>query len=230
MNPNLICSKIQNLLLKGEKVTLPGTGELFIESLPATFLQDGKTIVPPSKKLSFMQTDTEGKYCEGWQDELSGKIKEALARNGEFEVPGVGIFADNGAGEITFTVNADFNFSPDNFYLESISLEVAVPDDTFTIADEEPAAKEIAVSEKTAENPIIEKPVPAEPVQEMAGHDITARKNARKKWMMWIFVAAITVAVMVLFIILFKEDLKPVLENILYTKEELEILQKWAAQ
>ena len=42
--------------------------------------------------------------------------------------------------------------------------------------------------------------------------------------------AAVFLAVVVLFMILFKEDMKGILQNLLYTKEELEIMQKWAAQ
>ncbi len=241
MDLTLIGSQIQELLIKYEVVILPGAGRLLIESLPASFLEDGKTIVPPKKVLAFYQ-DGEEQECtqmECWQKELSGKIQEALAQNGTFEIPGVGVFADNGAGETIFTVNEDFDFSPDNTSLESISLEIAVPvPEEPVTADPEPEVQETAAPEpEITEADVPEQAIQKPEIQEtaltgtsMAGHDITAKKNTRKKWLMWITVVIAALAVMILFIILFKEDLRPLLEKLLYTKEELEIIQKWAAQ
>ena len=233
MDFNLICAQIQELLIKNERVVLPGTGEFVVESFPAAFLEDGKTIVPPSKKLRFIPVTGEetGKAASGDQDavlvELSGRIREALVQDGEFEVPGFGIFADNGAGEVKFTLAEGFDFAPDNFALESISLE-----------ENEPVEETVAPQETVAEEPLQEPETPgkiAEPLQTTAAkeqevHDVAAKKEAKRKWMMWAITAAVFLAVVVLFMILFKEDMKGILQNLLYTKEELEIMQKWAAQ
>ena len=238
MNFNLICAQIQELLIKNERVVLPGTGEFVVESFPAAFLEDGKTIVPPSKKLRFIPVTGEetGKAASGEQEavlgELSGRIKEALVQAGEFEVPGFGVFANDGAGEVKFTLAEEFDFAPDNFALESISLE-----------ENEPVVEMVAPQETVAEEPTAEEPVQepetsgkiAEPqqataVKEPEIHDVAAKKEAKRKWMMWAITAAVFLAVVVLFLILFKEDMKGILQNLLYTKEELEIMQKWAAQ
>lgn len=238
MDFNLICAQIQELLIKNEKVVLPGTGEFVVESFPAAFLEDGKTIVPPSKKLCFIPVTGEetGKDASGDQEavlgELSGRIREALVQNGEFEVPGFGIFADNGAGEVKFTLAEGFDFAPDNFALESISLEENEP------VEETVAPQETVAEEPTAEEPLQEPETPgkiAEPLKTTAAkeqevHDVAAKKEAKRKWMMWAITAAVFLAVVVLFMILFKEDMKGILQNLLYTKEELEIMQKWAAQ
>lgn len=238
MDFNLICAQIQELLIKNERVVLPGTGEFVVESFPAAFLEDGKTIVPPSKKLRFIPVTGEeiGEAASGEQEavlgELSGRIREALVQNGEFEVPGFGIFADNGAGEVKFTLAEGFDFAPDNFALESISLEENEP------VEETVAPQETVAEEPTAEEPMQEPETPgkiAEPLQttpakEKEVHDVAAKKEAKRKWMMWAITAAVFLAVVVLFMILFKEDMKGILQNLLYTKEELEIMQKWAAQ
>ena len=238
MDFNLICAQIQELLIKNERVVLPGTGEFVVESFPAAFLEDGKTIVPPSKKLRFIPVTGEetGKAASGDQDavlvELSGRIREALVQNGEFEVPGFGIFADNGVGEVKFTLAEGFDFAPDNFALESISLEENEP------VEETVAPQETVAEEPTAEEPLQEPETPgkiAEPLQTTAAkeqevHDVAAKKEAKRKWMMWAITAAVFLAVVVLFMILFKEDMKGILQNLLYTKEELEIMQKWAEQ
>ena len=108
-------------------------------------------------------------------------------------------------GEVNFTVAEEFDFAPDNFALESISLE-----------ENEPVVKTVAPEEKVAGKPEI--------------HDVAAKKETRRKWMMWTITAVVFLAVVVLFLILFKEDMKGILQNLLYTKEELEIMQKWAEQ
>ncbi|MBQ2912259.1 MAG: hypothetical protein IJE52_01005 [Bacteroidales bacterium] len=234
----LICAQIQELLIKNERVVLPGTGEFVVESFPAAFLEDGKTIVPPSKKLRFIPVTGEetGKAASEEQEavlvELSGRIREALVQDGEFEVPGFGIFADNGAGEVKFTLAEGFDFAPDNFALESISLEEN------ELVEETVAPQETVAEEPTAEEPLqepetpgkIAEPLKTTPAKEQEVHDVAAKKETRRKWMMWAITAAVFLAVVVLFMILFKEDMKGILQNLLYTKEELEIMQKWAAQ
>ena len=253
--------QIQELLISNETFTIPRAGRLIICSRPASFLEDGKTIVPPKKVLLFEQECSEGfsaqmESCAAWQEELSGIMMEALSRNGVFEIPGIGKFSDNGAGEIRFAADEDFNFSPDNFSLESISLEIAVPEqEAATSPDqiqmEEPAQE---TTQETAQEPATElaqepaeevtegigpvqipamepaaEPQPAK-VTDLRGHDVTAKRNARNRWLLWILVIVVALAVLVLFVILFKEDLRPLLEKLLYTKEELEIMQKWAAR
>jgi hypothetical protein len=56
------------------------------------------------------------------------------------------------------------------------------------------------------------------------------KKDCRRKWFMGAILVIVLVAVMVLFAILFKDDVMPMLQKILYTEEELQIMQKWAAQ
>ena len=70
---SLVCSQIQELLIDNEEVILPGLGKFTIESTPASFKEDGMSILPPGKKLSFVQ-DSAQVECEGWQKDLSGKI------------------------------------------------------------------------------------------------------------------------------------------------------------
>lgn len=206
MDFNLICSQIQQLLIKNERVVLPHTGELVVEATPASFMDDGKTILPPCKKLLFRQGEAEGKY-EQWQEELSGRIREELQADGISQVPGLGIFKDDGEGVISFSVDPDFDFAPDSFSLEAISLEV-----------NEPVKPQ--VEEKVA--PAVEK--------EKKTPQSMEQKRKVQKWVVWTAVVVILLLVLVLFVILFKEDFMELLKRILYSKEELEIMQKWASQ
>lgn len=205
MDFNLICSQIQQLLIKNERVVLPHTGELVVEATPASFMDDGKTILPPCKKLLFRQGEAEGKY-EQWQEELSGRIREELNSDGVSQVPGLGTFKDDGEGVISFFADPDFDFAPDSFSLEAISLE-----------ENEPVNQ---VQEKVA--PAIEK--------EKKTPQSMEQKRKVQKWVVWSAVVVFLLLVLVLFVILFKEDFMELLKRILYSKEELEIMQKWAAQ
>ena len=56
------------------------------------------------------------------------------------------------------------------------------------------------------------------------------QKRKVQKWVVWSAVVVILLLVLVLFVILFKEDFMELLKRILYSKEELEIMKKWAAQ
>ena len=204
MDFNLICIEIQELLINNESVTLPGIGKLVIENQSATFLQDGLTIAPPSKKLQFIP---EGDLVQEGENtsniaQLSGRIMENLVAHGEFSVPGLGIFSKNGDSPIAFAADPHFDFSPDNFALEAIALEE------------------------------VEKPEPAQVEKRSSAQksDVEHKKDCRRKWMMGAVLIAVLLAVIVLFAILFKEDVMPLLQKILYTEEELQIIQKWAAQ
>ena len=205
MDFNLICIEIQELLINNESVTLPGIGKLVIESQSAAFLQDGLTIAPPSKKLHFIPAENLVQEGENTSNiaQLSGKIMENLAAHGEFEVPGLGIFSQKGDSPITFSADPAFDFSPDNFALEAIALEEVT---------------------RLAE------PAPQEEKQPVQQSDVEHKKNCRRKWLMAAALVIILLAVLVLFATLFKEDMMPLLQKILYTEEELEIIEKWAAQ
>ena len=205
MDFNLICIEIQELLINNESVTLPGIGKLVIESQSAAFLQDGLTIAPPSKKLHFIPAENLVQEGENTSNiaQLSGKIMENLAAHGEFEVPGLGIFSQKGDSPITFSADPAFDFSPDNFALEAIALEEVT---------------------RLAE------PAPQEEKQPVQQSDVEHKKSCRRKWLMAAALVIILLAVLVLFATLFKEDMMPLLQKILYTEEELEIIEKWAAQ
>ena len=126
MDLTLIPSLIQDLLIKNECFILPETGRFTVVATPATFLEGGKGILPPGRKLVFEQGDFQGDFSP-WQNELRGAVKESLAESGKFELPGFGVFTDEGEGRISFEVSAEFDFAPDSFSLEAIALDVMDP-------------------------------------------------------------------------------------------------------
>ena len=216
----LVYKEIQQLLIKDESVTLPKVGKFEIVSTPATFLEDCRTILPPKKELVFSFLPDEGKndICESWQQELANEILSQLQQNGAFEVPGFGKFSKSETGEITFAVSEEFDFAPDSFSLEAISLEVNPVQDPGEVAQiqEKP-------QDELQENPQPQKEDEPAPQPAVLPEE---PKNA-SKWLVWALVAAVAVLAVVLFIILFKEQFAQMVRDMLYTEEELQIIEQW---
>ena len=226
MDFSVICSQIQELLIVNEEVVLPGLGKFIVESTPASFKEDGMSILPPGKKLSFVQ-DSAQVECDGWQKDLSGKILENLQLCGKYEVTGFGIFTSSEGGEVSFSADENFDFAPDSFSLEAIVLE-ANEDIAEKSGEEQVDEQEVKTVEKQVEEKV-------EKVERLDGKkaDVPMSMEEKRKihkWMVWIAVAVILLLVLVLFVVLFKEDFMELLKRLLYSREELEIMQKWAAQ
>jgi hypothetical protein len=220
MDFSLVCSQIQELLIVNEEVVLPGLGKFTVESIPASFKEDGMSILPPGKKLSFVQ-DSAQVECEGWQKDLSGKILENLQLCGKYEVTGFGIFTSNEGGEVSFLADENFDFAPDSFSLEAIALEVN--DDI----EEKSGEEQVDEPEVT----LVKEQVKEQVEEKKADVPMSMEKKRKiQKWMVWIAVAVILLLVLVLFVVLFKEDFMELVKRLLYSREELEIMQKWAAQ
>ena len=228
MDFTLICTNIQDLLINNEAVVIPGVGELKVVMESAAFSQDGKTILPPKKELVFVQYETAAE-CEEWMQELGKKISESLVAQGQFEVPGLGVFTDKGEGKIEFSRNEEFDFAPDSFSLEAIPLEAVIPAE-----EQQPQLQQEPVQQLQPE--LEQQPVEKPEVMANVGKverdecDVEHKKDCRRKWMMGIVLVLVFILVMALFVMLFKEDIIQALKNMLYTEEELEIMKKWAAQ
>lgn len=214
----LVYREIQQLLVKDENVMLPKVGKFAIVAKPATFLEDCKTILPPKKELLFsmLSEQEENVTCEPWQQELGEEISSRLQLDGTFEVPGFGIFRQNDGGEVSFEVSPEFDFAPDSFSLEAISLELnpaPVPE-----PDPEPVPEpEPELVPGAQDGPAVPQPEPE-----------SATGNS--KVLMWVIVSVAAVLLVILFIFLFREQFVQMLKNLLYTDEELEIIRQWGAR
>ena len=215
----LVYREIQQLLIKDENVILPKVGKFAIVAKSATFLEDCKTILPPKKELLFSASSEQGEndVFEPWQQDLAEEICSKLQQDGAFEVPGFGIFRQTEGGEISFEVSEEFDFAPDSFSLEAISLELNPDPDPM----QEPEQMPEPVSEHEESDadavPQVEPVMPA-----------NAYRN--QKVLVWVLVAAVALLLIILFILLFKEQFAQMLRNLLYTEEELEIIRQWGAR
>ena len=109
-------------------------------------------------------------------------------------------------------------FYPKSFSLEAISLEVNPVQDPGEVAQiQEKPQEELQENpqpQKEDETALQSAVLPEEP------------KNANR-WLVWALVAAVAVLAVVLFIILFKEQFAQMVRDLLYTEEELQIIEQW---
>ncbi len=174
---------------------------------------------------------------------LSKKVKEAIANNLKVVIPGFGTLFNNN-GEISFDKDKDLDVSPDSFGLEAITVEpIEVPvevkpetkleekdggvDFDLTQFDIKPVEQSIEEAVEAAEEAPVEF-VP-EPEAEPAVEKIEKKGDGQASTIvMKILVAAVVIMLVVLLFVIFKEQIAQLLKHVLYSKEELELMEKWA--
>lgn len=174
---------------------------------------------------------------------LSKKVKEAIANNLKVVIPGFGTLFNNN-GEISFDKDKDLDVSPDSFGLEAITVEpIEVPvevkpetkveekdggvDFDLTQFDIKPVEQSIEEAAEAAEEEPVEF-VP-EPEAEPAVEKIEKKGDGQASTIvMKILVAAVVIMLIILLFVIFKEQIAQLLKHVLYSKEELELMEKWA--
>lgn len=130
----------------------------------------------------------------------------------------------------------------EEFVIDSMDIEMSDPeeneqlDELKNVDDSEPeklqpetVEKEDAIvpeNPEETENPE-EQEEPAEIVEQPIQETPVAEPEKRKcRWILWVAAFVGILIILVILVFLFKEELMPLLEKLLYSKEELEILQK----
>lgn len=130
----------------------------------------------------------------------------------------------------------------EEFVIDSMDIEMADPeeneqlDELKNVDDSEPeklqpetVEKEDAIvpeNPEETENPT-EQEKPAEIVEQPVRETLVAEAEKQKcRWILWVAAFVGILIILVILVFLFKEELMPLLEKLLYSKEELEILQK----
>ena len=186
---------------------------------------------------------------------LSKKVKEAIANNLKVVIPGFGTLFNNN-GEISFDKDKDLDVSPDSFGLEAITVEpIEVPvevkpetkveekdggvDFDLTQFDIKPMGQSKEEGAEAADKEAVEVVPMVEVVPEVevapAPEAEPAVEKIEKKGdgqastiVMKILVAAVVIMLVILLFVIFKEQIAQLLKHVLYSKEELELMEKWA--
>ena len=154
-------------------------------------------------------------------------------------LPGLGVMKANSRNEFFFVPDDNLDIWPDGIGLETISIKVSEEEmpDQVRHDEEEPVRKEeeVKVEQELVPEPEQkqeQKPEPEVKINEDKGHSSgpetkpqssEARKKMSPGWIVLIVLGVLVVA-FVLASYLFPEQMSPVLDPLLYTKEELEIL------
>jgi len=237
MDTGLLSQMLSKLLKSHDEVTLPGLGVLVTELMPATFSDKGYTINPPYRKLSFRQREMEGSallveaYAEvnGVAIEESehivnaflSELKDRLKEEKLIELPGLGRLRATRENHFFFVMDEEADIFPDGFGLERIhikALSTAFESEEETvpalIPDAEPKPEPEPEPKQTLETVSVAPKVSA--VE-------TSRKHLSPFWVVMIVILGIAVFAFLALAVLGRVA-PDLVDSILYTAEELEIL------
>lgn len=245
---------IKELIVENDRVDVPYLGSFTAELMPATYSDRQTTIHPPYRKMSFHKGEVslaEGRLLlDKVRRELGVNLDQAgvelgwcLSRlNSELEgrkrcpLPGLGMMRANARNEFFFVPDDDLDIWPDGIGFEPIAIKMPkeeIPeqaghdDQAETIVETpEPVVEEASEDEKPEQR----SEIPEQPQACLDAETQNRVEEARvKKPLHWGWIVLIVLAVLlVLFIAasyLFTEQMSPILDRLLYSKEELELLQ-----
>lgn len=234
MDISQLAQCLRALVAENDEVAVPHLGVFSSELMPASFSENLSTINPPYRKIYFRKEDISAEdafsFVDGVaklrgisfdeaQNELSwcvGRLTSILEGDRVCELPGFGKMKTNSANDFFFVPEENLDIFADTLGLESIHLKVA---------------PEPQPEQKAEPQPAPEKPQPeqkAESAPQAPQSTTETRKSPRKRLAAgWIVLIALLVAVVLVavLLILFPEQASYILDRILYTKEELELIE-----
>ena len=229
MDISLFSKCVKDLIVENDRVDVPYLGSFTAEMLPATYSDHQTTIHPPYRKMSFhkenisleqgrMLLEKVMKESDVSLDQAGVELGWCLSRlSSELEghksckLPGLGVMRANARNEFFFVPDDHLDIWPDGVGFEPISIKV---------------------SEKEQEREVVPaaEPVPAtKPVPAMPGWTVQEKQEPRLQVRPVRLVLIILALLVVLFIIaayVFTDEMSPILDRLLYTKEELELLRR----
>ena len=242
MNSEFLSGMFRDIILRDGELILPFMGSILLEDVPTSFSEDGKVITPPSKKLVFNNYNLSSndillnEYAK--RREISRfAAKQALYKDLEelrTQAEKEGVLTLEGFGTFRFTEREGYTVDPapgfvistDTFGLTAVDLnedvaEEPVVEKVVEAPIEETVEKEeVPTVEPVAEEPAVEtvaeEPAPEEPIKK--------KKSRASKALITIVVIVIVLLVAAALIYIFRDSLRPILEEILYSDEELRII------
>ena len=230
---------IKELILDHDEVGVPGLGVFSAQLMPASFSDHRTTINPPYRELTFRkcevtpeegamlndficsemhvspeQADVELKWC------LS-RIHSELEGNHTCTLPGLGAMRSTSQSDYFFVSDDNLDIFPDGFGLEPVSIRAI---------DEKPARRKPTRAEKRSTRRL------SRAERKAAKATRTAETSAKRRRLpvlvrilLWLLaIAAIAVgAILLVFpdgFAGFGEFFSGVMDHLLYTKEELQLL------
>lgn len=236
-----LSSLFRKIVLRDGELILPFMGAIRLEDVPASFSEDGMVVCPPAKKLAFDNYNLSSNDIllneYALQREISRMaakkalykdledLRAKVEKEGSYSLEGFGTFLFDKENGYSVDPAPGFEISTETFGLSTLDLRDKQEPEPEPIPEPEP--EPVTEPEPIPEpEPVIEpvsEPVP-EPVPEPVAEEPAKKKSRSSKVLLILLTILAILVILVLLILIFKEELRPILEKILYSKEELEIL------
>ena len=238
MDLQQLSNYLRELLIDNDRVSLFGIGSFEAENAPAFFSGDGKTLFPPSRKLTFRQQESwdDGMIAYLHQRKTSRDLADVQRELADYAkqlrmelqvkksllIPTIGELKETKEGNIYFVVDAQLDIDTEGVGLHTIPVRV-LDQNRAAVRERARQMQELLkeAEKKESAEVIVEAEQPQlEPVLE----DEEKKMNTRKRnvvWLVWILVLLIVA----LTLFLFWPSLEAVFEGWLYSEEELRLIQ-----
>ena len=139
MDVLLLSRLLKELIIDNDRIPLPGMGYFQTEPMPAYFSEDGKTIYPPSKRISFKGderaagdlvaryyaagTGMDGKTAATELEAFLQQLKVTLQERKNIEFPGLGRLRSTLEGNVYFVAEKDGGIFAQAFGFEPVTLK-----------------------------------------------------------------------------------------------------------
>lgn len=230
MEINLFSKCIKDLIVENDRVDVPYLGSFTAEMMPASYSDRQTTIHPPYRKMTFHKGNvslSEGRLLldkvrreTGVSLEQAGvelgwclsRLCSELEGRKRCKLPSLGEMRANARNEFFFVPDDNLDIWPDGLGFEPISIKVA----------EKAGAREPEADFAVSESPALRGPeTPKRP--EEARH--THRKKKRlRPWLIAVIIVAALLVLLIAAAYLFTDQMSWILDPLLYSKEELELL------
>lgn len=240
MNSEFLSGLFRDIILREGELILPFMGSILLEDVPASFSEDGMVVTPPSKKLVFNNYNLSSndillnEYAK--RREISRfAAKQALYKDleelrtkaekeGVLTLEGFGTFRFSEREGYTVDPAPGFVISTDTFGLTAVDLNEDVEEPA-----EEPVVEPVVeepVEEKVSEPAVepVTEPVIEKVAEVPAKETIEKKRSNTSKALITIVVIIVVLLVAAALIYIFRDSLRPILEEILYSDEELKII------
>ena len=232
-----LSSLFRKIVLRDGELILPFMGAIRLEDVPASFSEDGMVVCPPAKKLAFDNYNLSSNDIllneYALQREISRMaakkalykdledLRAKVEKEGSYSLEGFGTFLFDKENGYSVDPAPGFEISTETFGLSTLDLRDKQETEPEPIPEPELEPEPEPVTEP---EPIPEPEPVIEPVPEPVAEEPAKKKSRSSKVLLILLTILAILVILVLLILIFKEELRPILEKILYSKEELEIL------
>ena len=243
MEINLFSKCVRDLIVENDRVAVPHLGVFSAMMMPASYSDRQTTIHPPYRKMQFHKEDVsiqDGALLldkivaeTGVSQEQAGvelgwclsRLCSELEGRKSCKLPGLGTMRANARNEFFFVPDEDLDIWPDGLGFEPISIKVSerVPEPELELHDVLEEPKESKGPEETLPSGDF---VFSRKQEWSARPEEYERMYGRRMHPLWV-VAMVVGVLLILFVAasyLFTEEMSPILDRLLYTKEELKLL------